>query len=294
MNVDVYVHVIVYVYVYVIVNANVCAIPKSIMNIEYISTLPVLRELYEKPRDINRFNWYVEQMTGVNEAGKRDIVMPIAAANPMGREHCLAAVNALLAFDADGVATAAAQEAERRLAQVEQRARVYISVIDDLKGGWTNHCFVEAKERLGDKENFRANQSRHLVGVFCWVSETYTAERVRMETLAAVYRYAQMQVHGVPVTLRQMMQLDGRARVFAGVTEPELAADDLAYTREVIAPFLDATEVPITFACLFGDEAARSCGYEPMGLSPYAGFALALAEALRETTKPEVHLNSGF
>ena len=52
------------------------------MNIEYISTLPVLRELYEKPRDMNRFNWYVEQMTGVNEAGKVDVVMPITAANP--------------------------------------------------------------------------------------------------------------------------------------------------------------------------------------------------------------------
>jgi len=254
------------------------AILKSTMNIEYISTLPVLRELYEKPRDMNRFNWYVEQMTGVNEAGKRDIVMPITAANPMGREHCIVA----------------AQAAAQRLADVDERARVYLNVIDDVKGGWTNHYFVESKARLGNPVDQRANQTRHFVGVFCWVSETYTAERVRVETLAAVYRYAQMQGHGVPVTLRQMMQLDGRARAFAGVTEPELAADDLAYTREVIAPYRDATEAPIAFACLFGDEAARSCGYEPMGFSPYAGFALALAEALRETTKPEVHLNSGF
>ena len=260
------------------------------MNIKYISTLPVLRELYEKPRDMNRFNWYVEQMTGVNEAGKVDVVMPITAANPMGREHCLAAVNALMAFDADGVAAAAAQEAAQRLAQVEQRARVYINVIDDLKGGWTNRYFVEAKDRLGDQENFRANQSRHFVGVFCWVSETYTAERVRMETLAAVYRYAHVQVRGLPATLRQMMQMDGRARAFGGATQPELDADDLVYTRDVIAPFLDATELPITFTCLFGDEAARMCGYEPLGLSPYAGFALALNEALRETTKPEAHL----
>jgi hypothetical protein len=31
-----------------------------------------------------------------------------------------------------------------------------------------------------------------------------------------------------------------------------------------------------------------------MGLSPYAGFALALDEALREATKPEDHLDSVF
>jgi hypothetical protein len=35
------------------------------MKINYISTLPVLRELwYEKPRDMARFQWYCNKMLG--------------------------------------------------------------------------------------------------------------------------------------------------------------------------------------------------------------------------------------
>ena len=33
------------------------------MNINLIPTLHIQRQLYEMPRDMARFNWYVEQMT---------------------------------------------------------------------------------------------------------------------------------------------------------------------------------------------------------------------------------------
>ena len=68
----------------------------------------------------------------------------------------------------------------------------------------------------------------------------------------------------------------------AGCTEPALDADDLAYTREVIAPYLDTKDYSTIIACLFGDEAARSLGYSPMGLSQRAGFALALHDGQLE------------
>jgi len=49
----------------------------------------------------------------------------------------------------------------------------------------------------------------------------------------------------------------------------------------VIQPYLDTTDYPTLFACLYGDEAAKSVGYPPLGLSERAGFALALEEARR-------------
>ena len=57
--------------------------------------------------------------------------------------------------------------------------------------------------------------------------------------------------------------------------------------KEVIAPHLDSTDLPVQFACLYGDAAARSVGYTPMGLSPRAGYAVALDEAAGQSEPPE-------
>jgi hypothetical protein len=34
------------------------------------------------------------------------------------------------------------------------------------------------------------------------------------------------------------------------------------------AQFLDATDAPVLFACLYGDEAAQALGYHPLNVSP--------------------------
>ena len=65
----------------------------------------------------------------------------------------------------------------------------------------------------------------------------------------------------------------------AGCTTPVLDADDIACTREVLTPFLDATDMRTAIECLFGDAAGSTLGFTPRGLSPWAGLALALHEA---------------
>jgi hypothetical protein len=251
------------------------------MKINYIATLPVLRELYEKPRDMARFRWYLNEMLGENEAGELDVVMPITAANPMGREHCLAAVKALLKIEADVVAHQAFAEAALSFPDVTRSVRAAITLLDDVNGGWTNRYLSEAAGRLHtDPRLIRANRQRRFVLVACWASEIYTPADIRAGAYAALYRYAHLQRHGPPRTLRQIMTMDGLARAFAGETT-SLAADELAYTAEVIAPYLESTDFSLQFACLFGDEAARNVGYTPQGLAPNAGFELALHWAIQ-------------
>ncbi|HET6882929.1 MAG TPA: hypothetical protein VFI31_22360 [Pirellulales bacterium] len=60
---------------------------------------------------------------------------------------------------------------------------------------------------------------------------------------------------------------------------PVIDDDDLDYTREVLAPLLDAEDARTAIECLFGDVAARSLGLTPRGLSPRAGLSLALCDA---------------
>jgi hypothetical protein len=117
-----------------------------------------------------------------------------------------------------------------------------------------------------------------LTGIL-WTSEPPSVQQVREATLTTVYRAVYIQRHRAARTLQAMLQQEGYAMSMAGCQQPMLDSDDLAYTREVIAPYLSAQDYPTIIACLFGDRAARELGYRSQGLSDYAGLALALHES---------------
>ena len=74
--------------------------------------------------------------------------------------------------------------------------------------------------------------------------------------------------------LREILQQEAAAQTeFA-----RLDIEELAYTHEVLMPHLDTPIeiMPVIVAALFGDSAAVSLGYPPLGLSDNAGLSLAL------------------
>ena len=91
--------------------------------------------------------------------------------------------------------------------------------------------------------------------------------------------WAYVHRHGLARTLREMLTQEGQVMALAGCSGLTLDAEDLAYTREVLASFLDAGDMRTCVECLFGDAAARALGFTPQGLSPWAGLALALHDA---------------
>lgn len=117
----------------------------------------------------------------------KDIKLPLAVMNPMGKDHALALLDQYLAFNADELVARAVAGAESNLSNVEGRFKVALVIADD--------------------------------------------------------------------------------------------DDELEYAREVIAPNLDSKDYPIIITSLFGDVAAASLGYAPLGLSERAGLALALRDA---------------
>ncbi len=65
--------------------------------------------------------------------------------------------------------------------------------------------------------------------------------------------------------------------------------EDIAYTREVLAPYLDAEDMRTCVECLLGDAAGRTLGFTPRGLSHWAGLAsrfMTRGNAARQTHKP--------
>jgi hypothetical protein len=243
------------------------------MQLEYVPLLQIQRDLYRLPRGYERFRAYLKTMI---DPETRDLSLPpLVAMNPMGKDHVPALLDQLLAFDADGVAARAIAEAAPKLAHIAGAFKIGLAIADDLKGGWTNRYASEFSARFEIKPILKRGW---LTGIL-WTSETPSIKTTRETALTAVYRAAYVQQHGVARTLGEMLAQEGYAMAMAGCSQPALEADDLAYTREIIAPHLDAKDRPTVMTCLFGDVAAHSLGYPPQGLSPRAGFELALHEA---------------
>ena len=197
----------------------------------------------------------------------------------MGRDHGPALLDRLLAAGADGagaVATLAA--AERPAARsVRGRYRVALVVADDARGGWTNRYQSEFDHRFGGEALYK----RGWITGILWTSEVASAETAGREVATAIHRLAHVRRHGPATSLQAMLAQEGDAMAAAGWREPSLDADDLAYTREMMTPYLGAGDRPTVVACLYGDEAARELGYRPLGFSRRAGLALALDTARR-------------
>ena len=243
------------------------------VKLTFLPLLQIQRDLYALPRGMERFREYIKTMT---DAETGDLALPLVAMNPMGKDHIPALIDQYIALDAERIAEEATAKAVALQTSLSEREfKVSLVVSDDLKGGWTNRWASEYGHRIESQ----AFLKRGFITALLWTSEPASAQTVRDAVLTAIYRAEYLQTHGFPATLGGMLEQEGYATARAGCTTPALDADDLAYTRTVIAPHLGATDRATIIACLFGDPAANALGYPPQGLSERAGFALALHDA---------------
>ena len=242
------------------------------MKLEFIPLLNVQREIYNIPRGWERFRAYLATMT---DPETQDIKLPIVSMNPMGKDHIPALLDHYLSLDADGLAACAVSEAAQRLEQLQGEFKVTLVIADDAMGGWTNRYFTEFSHRFNSKAYFKRGW---LVGLL-WTSEKPSAEAAREEALTTVFRGAHIREHGFARTLRDMLRQEGYAMAMAACSQPPMEEEELAYTHDVIAPYLEARDQPTLMSCLYGDEVSVSLGYSPLGLSHRAGIWMALEDA---------------
>ncbi|CAN5744657.1 hypothetical protein BH24DEI2_BH24DEI2_22540 [soil metagenome] len=248
------------------------------MKLELLPLLEIQRDLHTIPPGPARFEAYVKAVTG----GGHTIVAPLANMNPMGKEHVAELIDDLLARDAEMLVAEVLAKAENRLGGLEdtllkKTLQVGLVLTDDHKGGWTNRYLTDMTQRF--KNGYDLEHGWALVPV--WTSQVWTADALEQAVLSTVYRTLYKKVHGLPVTLREVLKQEGRALHFAGATLV-LASDDLVYSRAVLEPYKDATEWAVILPCLYGDAAAKAVGHPPLGLSPNAGYAVALDDARRD------------
>jgi hypothetical protein len=252
----------------------------SSVKLSFLPLLQIQRDLYGLPRGMERFREYIKTMT---DAETGELALPLVAMNPMGKEHIPALIDEYIALGAEQIAEEAIGHwrATAKAGALQRSYKVALVVSDDLKGGWTNRWASEYGHRIESA----AIRNRGWLTALLWTSEPASATTVREGVLIEICRAEYLQTHRVPQTLREMLSQEGYATARAGCTTPALDPDDLAYTRAVIAPHLDAHDRATVIACLFGDPAAAALGYPPHGLSPRAGLALALHDARSQTAR---------
>jgi hypothetical protein len=269
------------------------------MNLDYVPLLRVMREIQSIPRgqppDFNGKKRFRHYLRTIFDYDRKICKLPLLLAmNPMGKDHVTALLDAYLAMDGDGIGARVAAEVAARLADVPGEFKVGLLVADDLMGGGTNRYDYEFGIRFGvdysrtgdGPPNSRWVKDYWITGVL-WSSESPSERAVREAILTAAHRVAYMQQHGPARTLREMLAQEGQVMALAGCSGPTIEAEDTAYTREVLIPHLGAEDTRTCIECLFGDAAARTLGFTPCGLSPWAGLALALHDArLRPVTQP--------
>jgi hypothetical protein len=256
------------------------------MELDYVPLLGIQRELQSIPRGMTRFKQYLRTISTAD--GKGIALPPLVGANPMAKDHVTALLDALLALDADGVAARAIAQSSAQFADVPGEFKAALVVVDDWMGAWTNRipCEFEFRFRVGPPVAKLPRWTEHawITGVL-WSSEPASERAAREAILTAVYRMAYVHRHGPARALRDMIAQEGAVLTAAGCAGPTLDAEDLAYTREVLAPYLDATDMRTCCECLFGDAAARALGFTPRGLSAWAGVAVGLADAYTSASK---------
>ncbi len=250
--------------------------------LKHVPLLEKAREIYRMPRSRARFEHYLR--TIVNTRGDDLELVPLVAMNPMAKDHVLALVEQFIEMDAEQIAAHAMNDAARRVPDLDGDYRIGLVVVDDLLGGWTNRADVDfglrfGSRRLKDRASAKSLHRQNWLTAVLWSSEPASTETVRLAVQTAVYRLAYVQRNGDPQTLREMMAQEGEVLSQAEWNGQTLDVEELAYTREVVAPFLDSEYFPTAVECLFGDVAARTLGFTPRGLSADAGLALAVHDA---------------
>ena len=191
----------------------------------------------------------------------------------------------LIAMGAEGLAQAAADEVAEAFADFADSFRLMLVVADVPRNGWTQRHLTDAEWRFTLNDTLPKSVTMggfdRWVSVLLWTDTEATETYVKREVRGALYRALHVRYLGLARTLSEMMRQEGRVLAYAGYT-PKLGAEELEYTRAVLAPYLQSTDFPVCFAVLYGDDASRRVGYGPLGLAENAGFQLALHDALAE------------
>lgn len=238
----------------------------------HVPLLQLQRDLYNIPAGRERFDAYIAEMRGADG----EMRLPLPAMNPMAKDHVPALLDEYLALGADEIAQTIIDGLQTANPFGRDEFRTALVLADDEKGQWTNRIATDFNHRFKSRPMFRRNW---LVGLL-WSSEPTSKQAVESAIHLTVYRGLWIAEHGFAETVAQMLAQEGFVQKQASFS-PTFDTEEIEYTAEVLSPILQNDDEPTLIAAFYGDPAAAELGHPKLGLSPNAGFELALAQSIR-------------
>ena len=180
------------------------------MKFELLKILDKILELYQLPRNKERFDKYLYLLQGTN---KDEMILPIAAFNPMGKELALKKIQALIEFDAEGLVKKSLEQINSKLGISQDRIiQVAINLIDDVEGSWSNYAVTDYKSKF----EFDGLIKRNFCTPIFWTSEAASEEIIAQRINEYVHRTIYWIKKGKPETLYDCFEQEVYVNIACG------------------------------------------------------------------------------
>ena len=136
------------------------------MTFELLPIIDKMLELYQKSRNFDRFQDYLNLLQGET---KGDLAIPISGFNPMAKEHVLDKLMELKDLCAEQIIAETIFELNKTIIKEGSSDifKISLTLSDDLKGGWTNRFTTD----YDSKFKLNALMNRHFCTPVFWTSE---------------------------------------------------------------------------------------------------------------------------
>ncbi len=230
------------------------------MTFQLLPILSIMRDFYQKPRNPERFQTYLQLLQGNT---KGDLALPIGGFNPMGKEHVLEKLDALAALNAEQIIEKTLFEFNKEQTHKDKTPifKVALCLSDDLKGGWTNRFTTD----YDNKFKINALVHRHFCTPVFWTSETPDAALIKKRTLASLYRTLYWSTHPKPTTLKDHIEQEKYVaqQVGGGVELPNI---DFKKLTDFYQKYAQSDDYSLIFNFLYGDKASETLGFGCFGI----------------------------
>jgi hypothetical protein len=241
------------------------------MKFNLLPVTDVMLTLYSSPANADRFTEYMNILQG-NSPG--DIAVPVTFFNPMGKEQVLKKLLELKELNAEELMqealTAVNKTTASRASSIE--INVSLALADDMGGGWTNRYTTD----YDSKFNINDLLKRNFCNPVFWVSEQYSAAKIKERTTDYCYRMLYRSTYPQPLTLEDHVQQEifvAQHNPFSSEEKPlcDFNAMDAYYNR-----YKGMSQPPTVFNFLYGDEACKELGHAAYGIKhQFAGYNYA-------------------
>ncbi len=233
------------------------------MQFQLTPILDQMEALYKLPRDRNRFDRYLAMLQGPD---KEDMVLPIAAYNPMAKEDALKKLQALQQLDAESIAREVITDFNKELESRPPRTiSVVLNLADDIGGSWSSRYTTDYTSKF----DFGPILKRNFCTPYFWTREDYSAESIRQRITEQLHRTIYFADHGKPATLAEHIAQEVYVIANNGASMSEKPNPDVHHFYQ---QHCDSEDYALIFNFFYGDRASEHLNFKSFGMPAMGGF----------------------